>query len=54
MDEKILISRSTLADRLDVNVRTIERWEKDGLPTIKIRQTVRYDFEDVEKWMKSK
>jgi excisionase family DNA binding protein len=41
MCEWLMISRNTLS-----------RWRKDGLPTIKIGRTIRFEKEEVKKWLR--
>ena len=48
---KDLMTRRTLATNLEVSIPTIIRWEKLGLPVIRIGGIVRYDPLEVEKWI---
>lgn len=44
-----LLTRAEVAERLQVTVRTLERWEDDGVLTpIRLGRNVRYRPEDVE------
>jgi len=47
-----LLTVDELAGKLKVARQTIYRWRKIGMPTIKKKKLVRFDFEDVIKWMK--
>jgi phage terminase Nu1 subunit (DNA packaging protein) len=44
-------TRKTLALKLKVSQRTVERWEKLGMPVIKIGQIRRYDQGKVNEWL---
>jgi hypothetical protein len=54
MVEMKLINEKNLAKQLDVSVAKLrrDRFEKRGLPFIKIRKTVRYDMGQVERFLK--
>ena len=54
MVEMKLINEKDLAKQLDVSVAKLrrDRFEKRGLPFIKIRKTVRYDMGQVERFLK--
>jgi excisionase family DNA binding protein len=44
-----LLTKAELADYLQVSVKTLERWEKDGLlHPIRLSRSVRYRRDDVE------
>lgn len=49
-----ILTRKELADKLKVSAQTIATWETKGLPVIRNGQIVRYDFDDVAVWLKSK
>ena len=49
-----LMTRKTLSLKLDVSIPTIVRWEKQGLPVIRIGGIVRYDIDQVRKWINTK
>ncbi len=47
-----LLTRKELAQKLKVSVITINRWEKSGLPVIKVNgNRPRYDYQKVLDWM---
>jgi phage terminase Nu1 subunit (DNA packaging protein) len=46
-----LITRTTLQTQLDISKSTIIRWEKLGLPVIRIGGLVRYDLAKVMNWI---
>lgn len=54
MTESTLLTTIELAEKLKVSDRTIIRWMKIGLPYMKAGRTTRFDFNDVEQWMKSR
>lgn len=50
---KIILNRVKLAKLLDVSRLTIYKWEKAGLPTLRHRRFVRYELDEVKKWLKA-
>ena len=44
---KQLLTAVELAEALAVSLSTIRRMTRDGLPVIRVRSLVRYDFDDV-------
>ena len=50
MQEDLLI-RKGLSLKLNISIPTICRWEKKGLPVIRIGGIVRYDLAEVNKWI---
>lgn len=49
-----LISINELSKKLGVHRNTIDRRIKDGLPHYKIGKTLRFDLEEVKKWLRSR
>lgn len=47
-----LLSKKTIAGRLGVSVRTVERWISDGLPTRTVFGAVRCNPHDVADWLR--
>lgn len=47
-----MLTRNELATKLKVHVNTIDRYVKKGMPCIKVSGAVRFDEEDVMKWLK--
>ena len=45
------MTKFTIAHHFNVSQRTIERWEKQGMPVIKINKVRRYDLPEVLKWI---
>ena len=46
-----LYTRKGLAFKLNISIPTICRWEKLGLPVIRIGGIVRYDLAEVTTWI---
>jgi hypothetical protein len=53
---EILLDQSALSLRLNVAVRTLERWRVEGLGPawLKVGRAVRYREGDVEQWLASR
>ena len=49
----ILLPQRTVAERLGVTARTIERWRAEGAgpPFLKVGRGVRYDESDLSAWL---
>ena len=47
-----MFTRQELADYLKVHVRTIDNKVKDGMPSVKFGKSVRFELDDVLKWIK--
>lgn len=52
MDE--YLTKSEIARLLKVSEVTIDRWRKEGLPSIKVKRKVLFNPDEVEKWLKEK
>lgn len=52
MTDELPMTLKTLALALDVNIRTIVRLEKKGLPVMRIGRLHRYYYSEVVKWLK--
>jgi len=48
------VSRETVASMLDVNKRTVERWEAEGLTPHRLGRLVRYKLADVLAWAEAR
>jgi phage terminase Nu1 subunit (DNA packaging protein) len=54
-DETVFWTPRQLADKAQVNVRTITRWRAEGIPFVRFgRKTVRYPSTDVLKWIQNR
>lgn len=49
---KPLLNTEQLAEYLQVTTQTVYNFKKQGMPSIKIGASNRYDVEDVLRWMK--
>lgn len=49
-----MLTKKDLAEKLQVSEVTINRLLSEGLPKIKVRGQIRFVYEDVEAWLKSK
>jgi excisionase family DNA binding protein len=50
---KKLLTTKELAELLKVTTVTIWRWRDNGLPFIKIGRSIRFDFDEVMKWIRA-
>lgn len=48
-----ILTKGELAKLLKVTVRTVDRLRNEGLPSFKVGNLVRFDKNDVKKWLKS-
>ena len=48
------ITEKELCEWLKIERMTAYRWRKEGLPYIGSRKIIRYNKEEVEKWLKEK
>lgn len=53
MSKKVLLTERNVAELLRVSVKTLQgqRWQKVGIPYLKIGRSVRYRSEDVEQYL---
>ena len=47
-----MLTKKELAEKLNVSIPTIDRLLKDGVPRSYGRGAVRFDYEEVVKWLK--
>ena len=47
-----MLTKKELAENLNVSVPTIDRLLKDGVPRIYIRGSVRFEYDEVVRWLK--
>jgi excisionase family DNA binding protein len=52
MDE--FLTKTEVAKLLKVSESTIDRWRKEGMPSIKVQRKVLFKQDDVEKWLQEK
>lgn len=48
---KHYVTINELIERLQVTRQAVWNWRKKGLPSIKIGRSVRFNLEDVQKWI---
>ncbi|MBU5676836.1 helix-turn-helix domain-containing protein [Alkaliphilus sp. MSJ-5] len=48
------ITESELCEWLQITPVTAWRWRKEGMPYIGSRKSIRYNKEEIEKWLKEK
>lgn len=46
-----MMTRKVLTQELGISQSTIIRWEKEGMPVIRIGGIVRYNLEQVKQWI---
>ena len=51
MDE--YLTKSEIAKLLKVSEPTIDRWRKEGMPSIKTKRKVLFKQTDVDQWLKA-
>jgi len=53
MSKNVLLTEQELADLTKTSVKTLQghRWQKVGIPYLKIGRAVRYRLEDVERYL---
>jgi len=49
-----MLTKKELAEKLKVSIMTINRHMKTGLPFYKVGKSVRFDYEEVKKYLKDK
>lgn len=49
-----MLTKEELAEELKVSIPTIDRQMKIGMPHIKIGKAVRFELDEVVKWLKDK
>ncbi len=52
MDE--YLTKQEISRLLKVSEVTIDRWRKEGMPSIKVKRKVLFNQDDVEKWLQEK
>lgn len=50
---KSLLTTTDLMNKYKVARSTIDRWRKDGMPFIKIGRGIRFDEDEVQKWIEN-
>ena len=47
------LTSKELATVLKISIRTLQRWEMQGMPTHRRHRTIRYPLSQVREWMKA-
>ena len=47
-----MLTKKELAEKVKVSLPTIDKWKSKGMPYVKIGKNIRFDWEDVKKWLK--
>jgi len=45
------LKEKELIDIVKYSRTTLQKWRKEGMPFMRPQRTIRYDFDDVKKWM---
>lgn len=46
------MDKKTIAKKLGISVVTLDRLRKQGLPSHELGKKIRFDYEEVEQWIK--
>ena len=49
-----MLNKKELADKLRISVPMVDKLMREGLPRIKIGKSVRFEYEEVVRWLKEK
>lgn len=49
-----MLKKKELADKLKISVPMVDKLMREGLPRIKIGKSVRFEYEEVVRWLKEK
>ena len=49
-----LLTPKELATVLKISIRTVQRWEHEGMPTHRRHRTARYPLPQIREWMKAR
>lgn len=53
-NDQIYLTRRELGETLEISSKTIERWQKEGLPAhIWGRRLIRYKLDEVHAWLRT-
>ena len=47
-----MLKKKELADKLKISVPMVDKLMREGLPRIKIGKSVRFEYEEVVRWLK--
>ncbi len=51
--DKNFLTSHELASVLRISIRTVRRWEKEGMPAHRRHRTARYPLPQIREWMKT-
>ena len=51
--DKDLLTSEELANVLRISIRTVRRWEQEGMPTQRRHRIARYSLPQIREWMKA-
>lgn len=54
INENRLLDKTELAERLGISVRKVSDLQTEGLPTVKLGKSVRFDYDEVLIWAKDR
>ena len=49
-----MLNKKQLAKKLNISIPMIDKLMKNGMPKIKIGKSVRFEYEEVLKWIKER
>lgn len=49
-----MLKKKELADKLKISVPMVDKLMREGLPRIKIGKSVRFEYDEVVRWLKEK
>ena len=48
-----MLKKKDLAEKLNISVPMVDKLMREGMPKIKIGKSVRFDYDEVLKWIKN-
>ena len=49
-----MLKKNELAEKLNISVPMVDKLMREGMPRIKIGKSVRFDYDEVVKWLKGR
>ena len=49
-----MLKKKELADKLRISVPMVDKLMREGMPRIKIGKSVRFEYDEVVRWLKEK
>lgn len=50
----LMLKKKELAEKLNISVPMVDKLMREGMPKIKIGKSVRFDYDEVLKWIKER